>query len=63
MFENAVANKKTTLGGIAFIVYAIALVFGDLSSGGGFSSIEWTDLIQPISAALAGFGLISAKDA
>jgi len=63
MFQDMVKNKKTTLGGVAFVFYALFLLFGDLSGGEGLAGVDFADLIAPISAALAGFGLISAKDA
>lgn len=63
MFKNAVKNKSKKLGGVAFIFYALALLFGDLSGGEGLAGIDFATLVGPLASALVGFGIITEKDA
>lgn len=55
----ASVNWKTTIAGIGALATAIGLVITDIQNGGTFALSEHLDAI---SVALAGIGLIAARD-
>lgn len=60
-FKSIIKNPKTTLGGIAALLFAAFTLVGGLSEGLG--SVDWEILGQSLMEAAIGFGLLAARDA
>lgn len=60
--NNAIMNKKTTLGGIALIAHIVYIVLSAIA-GEGLTSIPFEQVIMLGAEALTAFGLLNARDA